>query len=117
MPVPVAEDEGVIVSDIPTMTDGELQTAIEDQITDDETDLKALADAQTAAYGDSVMVFMPGETTPRWLTSDELDAVAAESTAASDAVDLLAALSAGEQVVIAQGASFQMVAFVWTWTV
>lgn len=116
MPVPV-EEEGVIVSSIPTMTDSELQTTIETQIDDDQTDLKALATAQTAAYGDSVMVLMPGETAPRWLTSSELSAVSGESAAATSAVGLLAALSAGHQVVIAQGASFQMVAFVWTWTV
>lgn len=116
MPVPV-EDEGVIISSIPSMSDSALQTTIETQISGDEVNLKALATAQSTAYGDSVMVLMPGETTPRWLTSDELSAVSGESAAATSAVSLLASVTAGHQVVIAQGASFQMVAFVWTWTV
>jgi hypothetical protein len=107
----------IIVGYIPAMTNARLQYAIEVQITASEVATKALALAQTAAYGNSVMLLMPGETAPRFLTSDELAAVSGESTAAASAVTLLAGVGSGEQVVIAQGASFQMVAFKWTWTV
>lgn len=107
----------VIVGYIPAMTNAQLQYAIELQITASEVAIKAEADAQNAAYGNSVLLLMPGEGVRRWLTSDELAAVAAESAAATSAVSLLASVTSGHQVVIAQGASFQMVAFIWTWTV
>lgn len=100
-----------------TMTDTELETAVRSQILANEESYKALAEKTTSYLGPSVMVLMPSEKYPRWLQTGTLTSVVDEASAAADALSLMESVEAGEQVVIAQGASFQMVAFTYAWTV
>ena len=118
MPDPTASPDGtlVIVSSLPAMTNAQLQYAIEQQITADQVNIKAEALAQADAYGSVAMVLMPGEGVRRWTTAAEL-ASNAWIAAAASAISLLGSATSGQQVVIAQGPNFQMIAFVWTWTV
>lgn len=100
---------------IDEMTDAELQESIEAHILTNEVLYKALADQQDSIHGPSVMVLMPGESVPRFLSESELSSVTGEHSAAATALSALSSVSAGQTVVIAQGWSFQMKAFVYEW--
>lgn len=101
---------------IEVMTDEELESLITAQILATETLHKAFADQQEGLHGPSVMVLMPGETVPRFLDEPCLTSVAGEHPAAASALSALGSVGAGETIVIAQGWSFQMVAFTYTWS-
>lgn len=118
-PDPLDSPNGIFLTPpfLPAMTNAELQDAVESQILANETAYKALAESQESLHGSSVLVLMPTEHTPRFITEDELTSVRDASSAAESALTLLGSVASGEHVVIAQGPNFQMVAFTYTWSV
>lgn len=104
---------------IDDMTDTELTDTVSAQFVASEAEYRAVADA---APGQIFFAIMPGETTarPRALTLSELAGAAATNEYAgaihAQVLTLLETAGEGDQVVIAQGASFQMTAFIHTWS-